>query len=262
MEAKRKGARSISQIPPSILEQLNRGEIESANLTEWLAVNHKELINNVLPEKYRIACTKSLDSLAKASIMQTIKCIAGCLLTEISKEESQDLQHQLTKHESDSVRCWAAYIIGLDDTQTLQNKLESIKCFAADSHFGVREIAWMAVREDIEKQLATAIAILSEWAMNTDANIRRFSCEVIRPKGVWCKQLEIMKQHPELALPILESLKSDSSRYVQDSVANWLNDASKSQPTFVIGLTEKWKKESPNAETSYIIKRALRSINK
>lgn len=30
-EIKRKGARSIKEIPASVLEQLNRGEIESAN---------------------------------------------------------------------------------------------------------------------------------------------------------------------------------------------------------------------------------------
>lgn len=44
----RKGARSIKEIPEDILEQLNRGELESANLAEWLAVDRKVLLENVL----------------------------------------------------------------------------------------------------------------------------------------------------------------------------------------------------------------------
>lgn len=35
-EIKRKGARSTKYIPTNILVQLNRGEIETANLVEWL----------------------------------------------------------------------------------------------------------------------------------------------------------------------------------------------------------------------------------
>ena len=73
-----------------------------------------------------------------------------------------------------------------------------------------------------------------------------------------------MKQNPELGLTILEPLKSDKAKYVQDSVGNWLNDASKTQPDFVKNLCEKWKKESPTKETAYIIKKGItdnRKIN-
>ena len=36
-----------------------------------------------------------------------------------------------------------------------------------------------------------------------------------------------------IGLPILEPLKSDYSKYVRNSVGNWLNDASKTQSGFV-----------------------------
>jgi 3-methyladenine DNA glycosylase AlkC len=52
----------------------------------------------------------------------------------------------------------------------------------------------------------------------------------------------------------------DPSRYVQDSCANWLNDASKSNSEWVVNYCEQWRKKSESAAMIYIIRRALRSI--
>lgn len=120
----------------------------------------------------------------------------------------------------------------------------------------------MSIREDIAQHLDESIELLTEWAKEEDEKIRRFSMEVIRPRGVWAKHIEDLKQNPSKALPILNQLKSDPSKYVQDSVGNWLNDASKTQPDFVMMLCEKWSKESDTKETSKIIKKAKRTIMK
>ncbi len=260
---KRKGATRISEIPPQILKQLNTGEIESANLTEWLAVDQRALLKSVLPAlnltEALVLSLAQLDALKKPSTMQSIPAIAAVLRTHLKTEKQRKA---LATHSSDSVRCWAAYVVGLDDKLTLKDKLAAIRPFAADEHFGVREIAWMATRSDIDAQLTQAIAVLTQWTKEASENLRRFASEATRPRGVWCKHIEALKQNPELAYPILEPLKSDGSKYVRDSVANWLNDASKSQPDWVREVCELWATDSPTAETKAIIKRALRTLEK
>ncbi len=182
------------------------------------------------------------------------------LMDSISDVESSRIFVALSQHCSDSVRCWAAYIVGQNQHLSIEEKLRSIRPFAADSHFGVREIAWMALREPISKQLIDSIDDLSVWVLDEDANIRRFAIESTRPQGVWAKHIVALKENPAIALPLLEVVKSDPVKYVQDSVSNWLNDASKTNPEWVLQVCDEWLKSSDTKETKRIVTRAKRSL--
>lgn len=264
----RKGAKKASDIPKEILQLLNKGELESVNLTEWLAINHIKLLENVLPS---IGLEGSLEfviaELKKQNAETGMKVIrmTGALLDKVILKENErkkaELMLQFSNHISDSVRCWAAFM-NKKPNDKLKGKLTYIRPFAADRHFGVREIAWMSIREDLSQNIEKSVDLLVDWAKNEDENIRRFSVESIRPRGVWSKHIEILKQEPDKALPILNLLKSDPSKYVQDSVGNWLNDASKTKPDWVIKLCEEWKKDTDRKSTSRIIKKAQRTILK
>ncbi len=50
---KRKGSKSMKDIPNEILEQLNNGKMETANLVEWLAVDKRLLLKNLLTQTNR-----------------------------------------------------------------------------------------------------------------------------------------------------------------------------------------------------------------
>lgn len=264
----RKGARKGSDIPHDVLILLSQGEIESVNLTEWLTVNHMTLLQHVLPslglDDHLDYVSSEVAKQKSESGMKAIRLI-GHLLDEVLQEENEEKQVEViqacSRHISDSVRCWAAYM-NKQRSSSLEEKLAYIQPFAADHHFGVREIAWMSVRESLSDQLDQSIEYLTEWAKSEDENIRRFSVESIRPRGVWTKHIELLKQEPERALPILDDLKSDPSTYVQDSVGNWLNDASKTQPNWVKSLCEQWSKDSNTKATSRIVKKAKRTIVK
>lgn len=260
----RKGYNSISCIPEDVQEKLNLGLIESATLAEWLSVNQTILLKTFLKANNR---TDYIDKIEKhidpksSSIAQTHNI--GKLLYEQSVIYSDnEMFEMLSGHVSDRVRCWAIYFALSENNLDINEVLLRIRRFATDSHFNVRELAWLSARDFIINDLDESISLLSNWAMDADENIRRFASEVTRPVGVWCRHIPRLKKEPTLGVPILECLKSDSSRYVQNSVANWLNDASKSDPYFVIDLTKRWYDESKTKETEYIIKRATRTIRK
>ncbi|GGE95646.1 3-methyladenine DNA glycosylase AlkC [Chishuiella changwenlii] len=263
---KRKGARSTKDIPTTILEQLNNGEIETVNLVEWLAVDQQLLLKNLLKQHNRSNYLKPILSRINQLKKQTVNTINEAIGLEIfeltNAHNDKEFLNILSQHKADLIRCWATYTIGKNEQLNITDTLIQLQPFAADHHFGVREISWMVTREKIIHNLEESIKILTDWATNEDENIRRFATESTRPRGVWCEHIEELKQQPVFALPILESLKSDTSKYVQDSVGNWLNDASKTQPEFVKNLCLRWENESNTKETKYIIKKALRTLNK
>lgn len=262
-QEKRVGARSIAQIPPEILQQINRGELETANLTEWLAVDQVALLQHQFHllgrDEYLPLLLAQIRDQKKPSTNSTCRVIGRTLGQLILQHGDEALLEQLGSHRSDMLRCWAAYA---HPYTTLEDELRYIYPFAQDAHFGVREVAWFALRQHIIDELDEALQSLAHWATDPNEYIRRFACEATRPCGVWCEHITRLKDTPELGLPILAPLSRDTSRYVQNSVGNWLNDASKTQPKFVETLCEAWLREHDCPETRYITKRALRSLNK
>jgi 3-methyladenine DNA glycosylase AlkC len=71
-----------------------------------------------------------------------------------------------------------------------------------------------------------------------------------------------LKAEPWRARTLLEPLKADPSLYVRNSVANWLNDASRTQPDWVRQVCGDWQRGVKRPETEYIVRRALRTVNR
>lgn len=236
----------------------------TVNLNEFLAIDLRRLATSVAaaiglePQAERLQDTLAM--LPACAPMKRHGHIARALydLTEPRPDRDQ-VAHALATHPSDVARCWAAQWIAFT-ALPLAEKLQAVWRFAGDPHFGVREIAWMAVRAEIAGDVDAAVRLLQPWAVHPDANIRRFASEATRPRGVWCAQIETLKREPWRGLPLLEPLRADPSRYVQNSVANWLNDAAKTQPQWVGQVCGRWSRESPGAATAYIVRRGQRSV--
>jgi len=260
----RKPARRVAEVPPDVREALSRGWIASINLVELLAIDPARLFDSVLAElgvddpqwseRYR--------EFARQKILAQTRG-AGIVLFDLSRARP-DLAvfDRLSCHKSDTVRSWAAYLAGASPARSLKQRFEMLRPFADDPHMGVREYAWMALRPHVVADFDGALPRLIDWAKSGSGNVRRCAVEVSRPRGVWCEHFARLKQTPQEAEPLLETVRADPVRYVQNSVANWLNDASKTAPDWVRVLCGRWFRESKTAATGYIVSRALRTINK
>lgn len=253
--APRKGFTRTADIPPDILQALSQGIIPSATLTEGLALDQTQLLATVFPELSEPAMN-AVKTACQLGILKRMQAISLMLLNEFGTEGI----NRCREHGSDTVRGWACFMTGAQPGLSLPVRLASIQPLVDDEHFGVREWAWMALRPHLAQDLNTAIGYLTIWTRSPSERVRRFASESIRPRGVWCSHITELKQQPELALSILSALRADPSVYVQDSVANWLNDAAKDQPAWVSHLCEQWLRETSTDATRRICLRALRNL--
>ncbi|WP_420177741.1 DNA alkylation repair protein [Kerstersia gyiorum] len=253
--APRKGATRTADIPVDILDALSHGTLQSATLAEGLALDQAVLLRTVFPDLPPLAQAAAA-SVCQLGILKRMAGI-GAILFETYGDAGTT---RCLTHPSDTVRGWACFMTGAHPTRELPQRLAAIRPLADDPHFGVREWAWMAIRPHLVQQLHHAVKLLTPWTAQPSPYLRRFACEALRPRGVWCAHITALKQHPEHALPILEALHADPSPYVQDSVANWLNDAAKDQPDWVRQLCHQWQQNRPGDATRRICQRALRNL--
>ncbi len=255
----RKPAKRRAEIPQDVLRALSKGQIETGNLVEWLALDQSMLFQEVLRD---VQMADSASSMVKhllhtndLSVNAKMKAIGAWFGQHASEQELAGLLN----HPSDMVRGWTAYAWMAKSPEANFNiLLHRLKPLADDPHFSVREVAWMALRPYILNKTTAAIEALLPWAKDISPNLRRFACEATRPRGVWCAHISLLKQQPELAEKLLVPLRHDPEKYVQLSLGNWLNDAAKTRPDWVRQFVSTIDTQQPGA--SLIVKRALRSL--
>jgi len=255
MTAARKGATRAADISADVLQALSRGEMQSATLAECMALNQAQLMRVAFPS-LSLKALKQVDSACELGVLKRMGRIGAVLLDALGTDGIDTCR----THSADTVRGWACFMIGAQPGIHLSARLTAIRPLADDDHFGVREWAWMALRPHLVEELDVSIADLAQWTSSPSERVRRFASEALRPRGVWCAHIAALKHEPGQALPILLPLRADPSNYVQDSVANWLNDAAKDQPAWVRDLCAQWLQATPSDATRRICQRAMRNL--
>jgi 3-methyladenine DNA glycosylase AlkC len=248
-----------SDVPRQIVDALNRGERESRNLAEWLAVDFNRLFRHVRVELSHNGYTVDRVVRFSGGILSRLAGV-GAFFRESDPDRRQHLHEFLAGHRSDIVRQWAAYMLFADAELPLKERISRTTRFAADSNMSVREVAWMTLRPYLARELGQGLKLVVPWVESSDPNVRRCAIEVTRPRSVWGAHISELKRSPELGLHLLESVRNDQHRYVQTAVANWLNDASKSRPDWVILLTDRWLSESESPRVRWVVRRARRTL--
>jgi len=117
-----------------------------------------------------------------------------------------------------------------------------------------------AVRPFIIKYEKRMMAQMYAWSKHENEHVRRLASEGCRPALPWAQALPKYKKDPSPVLPILEQLKTDPSLYVRKSVANNLNDISKTHPDLIAKLAKDWY--GKNEHTDWIVKHGCRTLLK
>ena len=131
---------------------------------------------------------------------------------------------------------------------------------AALERFTALSSSDFAVRPFIIKHEERMMRQMAVWAGHGNEHVRRLSSEGCRPQLPWGQALTSFKKDPLPVLGILERLKADPSPYVRKSVANNLNDISKTHPGLVIKTAKDWY--GGNEYTDWIVKHGCRTLLK
>ncbi|MCD8062794.1 MAG: DNA alkylation repair protein [Akkermansiaceae bacterium] len=117
-----------------------------------------------------------------------------------------------------------------------------------------------AVRPFIINHEESMMRQMAAWARHGNEHVRRLASEGCRPQLPWGRALPGFKKDPSPVLVILEQLKADPSPYVRKSVANNLNDISKTHPDLVTKIARDWY--GKNSHTDWIVRHGCRTLLK
>ncbi|TDL30828.1 DNA alkylation repair protein [Jeotgalibacillus sp. S-D1] len=117
-----------------------------------------------------------------------------------------------------------------------------------------------AIRSFLLKDQKSCLHTMNLWAENNNEHIRRLASEGARPRLPWGQAIPSLVKDPSPAFPILLKLLRDDSLYVRKSVANHLNDVSKTHPDLLLELIQEQKGQHPH--TDWILRHASRTLLK
>lgn len=118
-----------------------------------------------------------------------------------------------------------------------------------------------AIRPFLNAWEDAVITAMQDWVSDDHYHLRRLVSEGTRPRLPWGQKIAM---DPKRALPFLDQLQADPTRYVTRSVANHLNDLAKPMPDVMMDRLEQWKVTSTQLakELEWLTKHALRNLIK
>lgn len=214
-----------------------------------------------------VALTEAWDGL---SLKQRIRTLANALQTGLLEAKAADYESFLAILKPVSVEFSGLFHFVFSDfvecygLEHFELSMQALALFTKNS------TAEYAIRAFLRREPERTKQQMLTWANSDNEQLRRLASEGVRPKLPWSFHLPWIAQNPDWVKPIIEKLKSDSSLYVRKSVANLLNDLSKTQADWVMRLFVEWLGDGSKSilnselsdETRWIIKHALRTLLK
>ena len=163
--------------------------------------------------------------------------------------------------ESDGMRGFLVWPLTEIVARRGMNHLDA--ALAALREMTMRFTAEFAIRPFLIHHRQHTLQQLATWCDHPNEHVRRLVSEGSRPLLPWGGKLAELLEPPLPTLRLLEKLRADPSAYVRLSVANHLNDLSKTQPELVLATLNRWREQTPDdARLERLTRHACRTLIK
>jgi hypothetical protein len=153
-----------SLIPATRLADLNAGRCPSSSLMEVIAVDQPALFASTFPE-----IASQAGRLKSERLLERMAAGGDVVWQAFGKE----LWTVAGRWNTDTARGWAAMSVGRAPDLDIRQRLALARMFALDSHWAVREWAWLGVRDHIVNAPHAAIRYLTSWAKSRSPYLHR-----------------------------------------------------------------------------------------
>jgi len=189
--------------------------------------------------------TEVLAGFKDRELMARLEWIADCLEAQLSPEfaiMAEQLEAAMpdpldpSLHDDDFGR----FIHAVPGILAVRHGLENHRARATEVLYEATKRFSMEfyIRPFLNRWPEETLAVLDNWACDENYHVRRLVSEGTRPKLPWAKSVALT---PDQTLPLLDRLHADETRFVTRSVANHLNDLSKTAPDVVLRRLAKWQ---------------------
>ncbi len=229
-------------------------EMFNKKFYEQFALEFSKADNNFNPVKFVIDVTNGLDQLSLNQRLRNTSFVLKKHLPSDYKQSIDILFKAIPPLEGRYTTLVFPDFVGLYGHDNFDLSLQALKYF---TQFGSSEFA---IREFLKRDFPKTIKVMNKWAEDKNEHVRRLASEGSRPRLPWSFKLDQVIKDPKVTRSILEKLRGDEQLYVKKSVANHLNDISKENTDYMLGLINTWDKTNPH--TAWIIKHASRTLIK
>ena len=212
--------------------------------------------------------TRVLSGFEDRELMARLEWIADCLEAQLSpdfEEMAEQLEAAMPDPLDPTLRDddFGQFIHAAPGILAVRHGLEKHRAratallYAATKRFSME----FYIRPFLNRWPEHTLAQLHRWAEDENYHVRRLVSEGTRPKLPWAKAVDLTSDQ---TLPLLDKLQADPTRFVTRSVANHLNDLSKTEPDRVLKRLEEWQAigKQGQKELTWMRRHGLRTLIK
>ncbi|HEY0756273.1 MAG TPA: DNA alkylation repair protein [Ktedonobacteraceae bacterium] len=184
-----------------------------------------------------------------------VRILAQEISQGASIEDNTKRAHMLFARQEPAVKMVGVFLSGMLAVQVEDELAFLREEVSQEADWRVQEILAQAFnRYCADTGYEQALPTIKAWLGDKRANVRRAVTEGLR---IWTSR-PYFKDHPQLAIQLLSTLKEDESEYVRKSTGNALRDISRKYPELIAQELETW--DTANKKALLIYKLASRFI--